>query len=234
MWKRPLAALAIAVAIQSTAFAEQRRSAPPPRAPARAHIPAPTFPPAAVSIPHQVRSTPVPRNVSANQNSAYAQHLPPAGVRRPGVQITPNNHHEHAHKPARPRAVHREVARRVAIAGGVLVLPTVAYYGAPVILDVPQVGYVLVAEEEYAKLYEKLSSSDPVQLEEALAALRKLKADEDAAVEAAQRRPTNRVPADVEASEQGGRDLSEAVFFSAPAPSKSKRQRDPDAPQRLY
>ena len=232
MWKRPLAALAIAVAIQSAAFAEQRRSGPPPRAPARAHIPAPTFRPAAVSIPHQVRSTPVPRNVSANQNSAYAQHLPPAGVRDPAVQITPNNHHEHAHKPARPRAVHREVARRVAIAGGVLVLPTVAYYGAPVILDVPQVGYVLVAEEEYAKLYEKLSSSDPVQLEEALAALRKLKADEDAAVEAAQRRP--RVPADVEASEQGGRDLSEAVFFFAPAPSKSRRQRDPNAPQRLY
>jgi hypothetical protein len=36
------------------------------------------------------------------------------------------------------RAVYRERTRRINIAGGVLVLPVVAYFGVPVILDVPE------------------------------------------------------------------------------------------------
>ena len=38
---------------------------------------------------------------------------------------------------ARPRAVLREMGRRVPLADGILALPAVAFYGAPVILDVP-------------------------------------------------------------------------------------------------
>ena len=69
-----------------------------------------------------------------------------------------------------PRAVYRKVARRINVAGGVLALPEVAYYGAPVILNVPGVGYVDVPEDEYARLYEKLSSSDSEQVQEAMSA----------------------------------------------------------------
>ena len=52
------------------------------------------------------------------------------------------------------------ISRRIEIAGGALALPKVAYYGVPVILDVPGLGFVDVPEDEYARLYEKLSSSD--------------------------------------------------------------------------
>jgi hypothetical protein len=71
------------------------------------------------------------------------------GIRRPGVQLTPI-HHEYA----RARAVHREIACRIAITGGVLVLPVVAYYGVPVILEMPEIGSFLVSEESCAKLYD--------------------------------------------------------------------------------
>jgi hypothetical protein len=53
---------------------------------------------------------------------------------------------------------------------------------------VPGIGYVDVPEDEYARLYDKLSSSDPDQIEAALATLRKIKAVQ---VEAAQRRPAD-------------------------------------------
>src|SRR5262244_772076 len=86
-------------------------------------------------------------------------------------------------------ALSREPARRINIAGGVLVLPVVGYYGVPVILNVPEIGYVDVPEGEYARLYDKLTSSDSEQVQEAMSSLRKLKELEDAEVEAAQRGP---------------------------------------------
>jgi hypothetical protein len=132
----------------------------------------------------------------------------------------------------RPRAVHREVGRRVIVAGGVLVLPLVAYYGAPVILDVPGVGFVDVPEDEYAGLYDKLSSSDPEQVQEAMASLQKIKAAEEAQVEAAQRGADNVMPADGDAPAVPERDLSEPVSFGTP--SMSRAWRGADAPRRLY
>src|SRR5438132_11570404 len=89
----------------------------------------------------------------------------------------------------RRRAVYREAARRINVAGGVLVLPVVVYYGVPVILNVPELGYVDVPEDEYAQLYDKLSSSDSEQVQEAMSSLRKLKEREAAEIEAAQRGP---------------------------------------------
>jgi hypothetical protein len=88
--------------------------------------------------------------------------------------------------------VHREIGRRIAITGGVLVLPLVAYYGVPVILEVPEIGSVLVSEENYAKLYDQLSSPDPQQVELGIAALRTIKANET--IEQAQSEPVNMVP----------------------------------------
>jgi len=87
------------------------------------------------------------------------------GIRRPGVQLTPI-HHEYA----RARAVHREIACRIAITGGVLVLPVVAYCGVPVILEMPEIGSFLVSEESCAKLYDQLSSPDPQQVDLGMAA----------------------------------------------------------------
>jgi hypothetical protein len=113
-------------------------------------------------------------------------------------------------QPPKPRAVIREVARRISVGGGVLVLPEVAYYGVPVILDVPGVGFVEVSEEDYARLYKQLSSSGQEQVDAAIASLRAIKAAEDAEVEAAQNAPRS-APGDVE------RDLSERISFGRPS-----------------
>jgi hypothetical protein len=116
----------------------------------------------------------------------------------------------------RPRSVYREIVRRVNVAGGVLALPVVAYYGVPVILDVPGLGYVDVPEDEYAWLFDKLSSSKPEQMQEALSSLRRLKEQEEAEVEAARRRPERAEPDDTQ-------DLSEPIFFDAPRSEPRRR-----------
>jgi hypothetical protein len=117
----------------------------------------------------------------------------------------------------RRRAVYREPARRINIAGGVLVLPVVVYYGVPVILNVPELGYVDVPEDEYARLYDKLSSSDSEQVQEAMSSLRKLKELEEAEVEAAQHGPERMEPAN-----RG--DLSEPIFFGSPSRTETRRR----------
>ena len=110
--------------------------------------------------------------------------------------------------------MHREIARRIVITGGVLVLPVVAYYGVPIILEVPEIGSVLVSEENYANLYDQLSSPDPQQVELGIAALRAIKANETD--EQAQNGSVNMVPANAESVDPGARDLSELVSFSSP------------------
>ncbi len=163
-------------------------------------------------IPKRIRSLPAPQNVGAGQDEPQqrsrtdrppltgVEHLPSSGVQQ-----------------VRPRAVHREVGRRINIAGGVLVLPIVAYYGVPVILNVPELGYVDVPEDEYARLYDKLSSSDAEPMQEAMSSLRKLKELEEAEVEAAQRGPERTEPVDLE-------DLSEPIFFDLPSRVETRRR----------
>ena len=130
-----------------------------------------------------------------------------------GVEHVPSS----AVQQVRPRAVYRGVGRRINIAGGVLVLPVVVYYGVPVILNVPELGYVDVPEDEYARLYDKLSSSDSKLVQEAMSSLRKLKELEEAEVEAAQRGPERMEPANRE-------DLSEPIFFDAPSRTETRRR----------
>jgi len=108
---------------------------------------------------------------------------------------------------ARPRAVERNVGQRITIPGGVLVLPEVAYYGVPVILDVPGLGFVDVPEEEYARLYERVASSDPDQIEAAMVSLRAIKAAEDLEIEAARRPALSSDDTYLE------RDLTEPISF---------------------
>jgi hypothetical protein len=100
----------------------------------------------------------------------------PARDRRPNIQ---------------PRAVERQVAGRITIADGMLVLPVVAYYGRPVILDVPKLGYVELSEQRYARIYTKLTSNRPEQVDEAMGMLRVIKETEDAEVAARLRGPVN-------------------------------------------
>jgi hypothetical protein len=52
----------------------------------------------------------------------------------------------------------------------------VAYYGVPVILDVPGIGYAELSEDEYARLYKQLSSSEQEQVDAATASLQAIKA----------------------------------------------------------
>jgi len=186
----------------STAIPEQSNSTGPVllHAP-REQAPVPVIKPIQENrISRQIRSAPLPGHVGAGQDTQRSsttdrpplmgeEHVPGSGVQK-----------------VRPRAVYREPARRINIAGGVLVLPVVGYYGVPVILNVPDLGYVDVPEDEYARLYDKLSSSDSELVQEAMSSLRKLKQLEEAEVEAAQRGPERMEPADRE-------DLSEPIFF---------------------
>jgi hypothetical protein len=197
----------------STAIAEQSGTEPAPLNAPREQAPvAPIKPVQGDRIPKQIRSAPAPRDVGTGHDEAQPRsrtdHPPLAGVEHvpsSGVQQV------------RPRAVYREAARRINIAGGVLVLPVVGYYGVPVILNVPEIGYVDVPEGEYARLYDKLTSSDSEQVQEAMSSLRKLKELEDAEVEAAQRGPQRMEPADPQ-------DLSEPIFFDAPPRVETRRR----------
>jgi hypothetical protein len=164
--------------------------------------------------PKLIRSPPAVGNVDAGQQSRTDR--PPLT----GVKQQPSS----AVQQVRPRAVYRGLARRINIAGGVLALPEVVYYGVPVILDVPELGYVDVPEDEYARLYDKLSSSDSEQVQEAMSSLRKLKELEEAEVEALQRGPERAGPGDVQdLSGRISKDLSEPIFFHSRGQTRSRR-----------
>jgi hypothetical protein len=99
---------------------------------------------------------------------------------------------------------------------------------------VPDLGYVELSEERYAELYGKLLSVDPEQVQEAIAALRQLKAAEEAEIEALQHgprlnadAPSDDLPAVVE------RDLSEPVSFGR-LPFKIQVHRRPTGLRGLY
>jgi hypothetical protein len=198
----------------STAIPEQSNSTGPVllQAP-REQAPVPVIKPIQENrISGQIRLAPAPGDAGAGQDAPQQQsqttdhplmgveHVPGSGARQ-----------------IRRRAVYREPARRINVAGGVLVLPVVVYYGVPVILNVPELGYVDVPEDEYARLYDKLSSSDSEQVQEAMSSLRKLKELEEAEVEAAQRGPERMEPANRE-------DLSEPIFFDSPSRTETRRK----------
>src|SRR6516162_3224277 len=194
----------------STAIPEQSNSAGPVllHAP-RGQAPVPVTKPIQENpISRQIRSAPAPED-GGPQRQSRATDRPPLV----GLEHVPSSGAQHA----RRRAVYREPARRINIAGGVLVLPVVVYYGVPVILNVPELGYVDVPEDEYARLYDKLSSSDSEQVQEAMSSLRKLKELEEAEVEALQRAPERVEPDDTQ-------DLSEPIFFGSPSRVKTRRR----------
>ena len=168
--------------------------------------------PSPVSKPKLIRPPPAAGNVGAGQDAPQPQSRtdqPPLT----GVKQQPSG----AVQQVRPRAVYREISRRIEIAGGgVLALPKVVYNGVPVILDVPGLGFVEVPEHEYARLYEKLSSSDSEQVEEAMSSLRRIKAWEEAEVEAHERGPERAGPSDVQ-------DLSEPIYFHSRGQTRSRR-----------
>ena len=197
----------------STAIPEQSNSTAPVllNAP-RGQAPVPVIKPIQENrISRQIRSAPAPRDVGQDspQQQSRTTDRPPLM----GVEHVPSS----GAQQARPRAVYREPARRINIAGGVLVLPVVVHYGVPVILNVPELGYVDVPEDEYARLYDKLSSSDSELVQEAMSSLRKLKELEEAEVEALQRAPERVEPDDTQ-------DLSEPIFFHSPSRMETPRR----------
>ena len=176
-----------------------------------------TLPP--VIKPKLIRSPPAAGNVGVGQDAPQPQ----SRTDRPpltGVEQQPSS----AVQQVRPRAVYRGLSRRINIADGVLALPKVVYYGVPVILDVPGLGFVDVPEDEYARLYEKLSSSDSGQVEEAMSSLRRIKALEEAEVEALERGPERAGLGDVQGlSGRISGDLSEPIFFHSRGQTRSRR-----------
>ena len=175
--------------------------------------------PPPVIKPKLIRPPPAAGNVGAVQDAPQPQSRtdqPPLT----GVEQQRSG----AVQQVRPRAVYRELARRINIAGGVLALPNVVYYGVPVILNVPGLGFVDVPEDEYARLYETLSSSDSEQVEEAISSLSAIKALEEAEVEALERGPERAGPGDIQ--DLSGRisgDLSEPIFFHSRGQRRSRR-----------
>ena len=166
----------------------------------------------------QIRPAPAPGTMSAGQGAPQLQ-APNDHPALKRAKHPPTNAVQQIRRPA----VDRGVARRIDIAGGVLVLPKVGYYGVPVILDVPQLGYVDVPEDEYARLYDKLSSSDAQQVEEAMASLQRLKALEEQEFEAWWRGPERTKPEDTQ--DLSTQDLSEPIFFDLPSRSETRRRR---------
>ena len=214
-WNATLAAFAVSAFLAglSTALPEQSNSTAPVllNAP-RGQAPVPVIKPMQENrSSRQIRSAPAPRDVgqdSPQQQSRTTDRPPLVGLER-----VPSS----GAQPVRRRTVYREPARRINIAGGELVLPVVVYYGVPVILNVPELGYVDVPEDEYARLYDKLSSSDSELVQEAMSSLRKLKELEEAEVEALQRAPERVEPDDTQ-------DLSEPIFFGSPSRVKTRRR----------
>jgi hypothetical protein len=199
----------------STSIPEQSNSTGPVllNAP-RGQAPVPVIKPIHENrISRQIRSAPAPGDGGAGQDASHQRSRTTDRPPLIGVEDVPSS----GPQQVRRRAVYREPARRINIAGGVLVLPAVVYYGVPVILNVPELGYVDVPEDEYARLYDKLSSSDSEQVQEAMSSLRKLKELEEAEVEALQRAPERLDPYDTQ-------DLSEPIFFGSPSRAETRRR----------
>jgi hypothetical protein len=199
----------------STAIPEQSNSTGPVllNAP-RGKPPVPVIKPVQENrISRQIRSAPTLGDVGAGQDASQQRSRTTDRPPLMGVEDVPRS----SAQQVRRRAVYREPVRRINIAGGVLVLPAVVYYGVPVILNVPELGYVDVPEDEYARLYDKLSSSDSELVQEAMSSLRKLKELEEAEIEAAQRGPERMDPPNRE-------DLSEPIFFDAPSRTEARRR----------
>jgi hypothetical protein len=64
-----------------------------------------------------------------------------------------------------PDMVHRPIARRVVVHGAFLAVPAIVIVGAPFVLDVPDLGWVYVPENEYAEIYDLLTSDNPDDVE---------------------------------------------------------------------
>jgi hypothetical protein len=214
--KRIVAFAAFAFLVSSySALAEESGGA----GPVRLNAPRLEAPPP-LTRPKLIRPPPVAGNVGASQDAPQPQSQadqPPLG----GVKQQPSS----APQQVRPRAVYRGISRRINIADGILALPKVVYYGVPVILDVPGLGFVDVPEDEYARLYQKLSSSNSELVEDAMSSLRRMKALEDAEVEAHERGPERAGPGDVRGSSGriSGEDLSEPIFFNSRGQTRSRR-----------
>jgi hypothetical protein len=138
--------------------------APVVRAPAIVHAPIVRSPvvraPAASS---QVRSGAAPAAIHIGPSLPITTGMPtqqpriiqagPKIIRVPPSTSTP------------PAVVHRQIARRIAVHGRFLALPAILIVGAPFVLDVPDLGWVSVPEDEYAEIYDLLTSDNPADVE---------------------------------------------------------------------
>jgi hypothetical protein len=107
-----------------------------------------------------------PRRVVATPSGAPSELLHQAPV-PPGVRRLPS-------MSSLPGMRERHIARHVRTHGVEFDLPAIVEDGAPQVIDVPGLGSVDIAEDEYPELFAMLTSDDPDQVEAAYERLQKL------------------------------------------------------------
>lgn len=136
----------------------------------------PTPPPA---VPNRAAARP-PVYFAPGQASPTPSSLPSAGTHSITV-IHPSPNHSLADLPgfrhvpsvsSLPSMRSRPIARHVLVGGVAFDVPAIAIVGAPYVIDVPDLGWVYVPEEEYPSLFAMLTSDDPIKVEAAYDRLR--------------------------------------------------------------
>jgi hypothetical protein len=136
--------------------------------------------------------------------------------------------------------VNRPVARHVRLHGGVLAVPAVIAFGVPVILQVPAIGPVAVAEDKYPALYDLLASENPDDWERAYTDLERIQREAPGASIVVNNAPqnsgsTNMLPpgfgivhppltTSSAAPDDNVRDLAEPLSFDGPPPKRDRER----------
>ena len=98
------------------------------------------------------------RHVPVQPTAAVIQRRPTVDDDLPGIRRVPN-------VSSLPGMRERPIARHVRAHGVEFDLPAIVAVGAPYDIDIPGLGWVDIAEDEYPELFAMLTSDDPDQVE---------------------------------------------------------------------
>jgi hypothetical protein len=210
-------ALALAAVLQtSAAFALPLQQSPGIRQ-QEGSIAAPHTVHPQVYAPRQVVTPPngVPSELSrrapVTPTAADIQRRPTADDDFPGIRRVPN-------VSSLPGMRERPIARHVRAHGVEFDLPAIVVVGAPYDIDIPGLGWVDIAEDEYPDLFAMLTSDDPDQVEAAYERLQELASAESG--------PYNYAPGQAQAQQTPSAPpcRSRAQTFNVPAEGGGRRE----------
>jgi hypothetical protein len=165
------------------------------------------------SVSHSIASI---RATHENLSNGYSHQSPSETIHHGPTVMTP---------PAGRRQ--RPITRQVVFHGGLLAIPAVVAFGVPVLLEVPGIGSVSVAEDRYRELYELLTSENAADSERAYTELKQIKLSEPSTdpIDGPPVAPTNMLPPGFKAGApravSGARDLAEPLSFDGPPPKRN-------------